>query len=152
MHLAHYLGLLYHAECALERAYLEVAHAHCAEPDVHYLCYTFAGQCSAHARRLGPLAARYGEQAPVECERLHSNLFSGSRTGGLALLRDLHDLYLMAAECDISWTLVGQAAQGARDQELLTVVRESEGESAIQLLWLRNRLRQAAPQTLVVAS
>ena len=33
----------------------------------------------------------------------------------------------MAAECDIAWTVVGQAAQGARDDELLEVVRALRG-------------------------
>jgi hypothetical protein len=58
----------------------------------------------------------------------------------------------MAAECDICWTLIGQAAQGARDTELLGVVRRCEGETATQLAWLRTRMKQAAPQALVVAS
>ena len=65
--------------------------------------------------------------------------------------RDLHDLYLMATECDVSWTLVGQAANGARDRELLEVVGACEGETATQLKWLRSRMKVAAPQALVVA-
>ena len=69
----------------------------------------------------------------------------------MGLLRDLHDLYLMACECDMAWTLVGQAAQGLRDQDLLEVVQACEGETAIQLKWLRTRMKQAAPQALVVA-
>ena len=44
----------------------------------------------------------------------------------------------MATECDIAWTLVGQAAQGARDRELLDVVQRCEGETAIQLKWLQH--------------
>jgi hypothetical protein len=68
-----------------------------------------------------------------------SHVFRGPRSGGLGLLRDLHDLYRMAIECDIAWTLVGQATQGARD------------ETAIELKWLRTRLKEAAPQALVVA-
>ncbi|WP_244295075.1 hypothetical protein [Micromonospora orduensis] len=96
-------------------------------------------------------AARYFEDAPTEPDRLHSHLFSGTRTGGIGLLRDLQDLYLMAAECDITWTVVGQAAYGARDDELLAVVRRCEGETAIQLKWLRTRMKAAAPQALVVA-
>jgi hypothetical protein len=64
----------------------------------------------------------------------------------------LHDLYLMATECDIVWTLLAQAAQGARDTELLEVVRHSEGETAVQLQWLKTRMKQAAPQALLVAS
>jgi len=58
----------------------------------------------------------------------------------------------MATECDISWTVVGQAAQGARDHELLSVVRDGEGNTAIQLKWLKTRMKDAAPQALVVAS
>ncbi len=57
----------------------------------------------------------------------------------------------MAAECDISWTLVGQAAQGLRDHDLIAVVKRCKGETAIQLKWLRTRMKQAAPQALVVA-
>ena len=72
-----------------------------------------AGQCDQHAAKLAPFVDHYGEEAPREPERLHNDLFGGTRSGGLGLLRDLHDLYLMASEVDISWTLVGQAAQGA---------------------------------------
>ena len=57
----------------------------------------------------------------------------------------------MASECDVTWTLVGQAAQGARDRELVEVVQSSEGETAIQLKWLHSRMKEAAPQALVVA-
>jgi hypothetical protein len=57
----------------------------------------------------------------------------------------------MACECDMAWTLVGQAAQGARDTDLLEVVQRCEGETAIQLKWLKSRMKEAAPQTLVVA-
>ncbi len=38
-----------------------------------------------------------------------------------------------------------------RDRELLDVVARCEGETAIQLKWLRTRMKQAAPQALVVA-
>ncbi|MGH6914729.1 MAG: hypothetical protein ACREH3_13605, partial [Geminicoccales bacterium] len=89
--------------------------------------------------------------AEDEPERLHSELFAGTRGGPLGLLRDLHDLYLMACECDICWTLVGQAAQGARDRDLSEVVERCEGETAIKIKWLETRMKQAAPQALVVA-
>jgi hypothetical protein len=52
----------------------------------------------------------------------------------------------------MAWTLVGQAAQGARDAELFEVVQSCEGETAIQLKWLKSRLKEAAPQALVVAA
>ncbi|MGV9214033.1 hypothetical protein ACTFTM_19430 [Micromonospora sp. RB23] len=151
MHLAHYLGLLHRAQTNLADAFRQVAEAHSDEPDIRYLCQRQAERCDGHAERLRPFADRYAEEAPAEPDRLHSELFRGTRTGGLGLLRDLQDLYLMAAECDITWTVVGQAARGLRDHDLIETVRECEGETAIQLTWLRTRMKQAAPQALVVA-
>jgi hypothetical protein len=148
--LAHYLGLLHRAEQELGRALREVAEHHADEPDVHAIAVKLANDCEAHCERLEPFAARYGEQAEDEPERLHSELFQGTRSGGLGLLRDLHDLYLMACECDMAWTLVGQAARGIRDRELLAVVESCEGETAVALKWLATRMKQAAPQALVV--
>jgi hypothetical protein len=151
VHLANYLGLLHQSELELAKAFLEVARTHGHEPDVHELCLRFAEQGTRHADALAPSVDRYGEDKPEEPERLHSDLFGGTRSGGLGLLRDLHDLYLMATECEITWTLVGQAAQGARDPDLLEVVERCEGEVATQLSWLRTRMKQAAPQALVAA-
>lgn len=151
MHLANYLGLLHQSEQELAEALREVAEGHGHEPDVRVLCLRFADQSTAHADALAPFVERYGEDKPDEPERLHADLFGGRRSGGLGLLRDLHDLYLMATECEIVWTLVGQAAQGARDAELAAAVERCQGEVAIQLKWLRTRMKQAAPQALVVA-
>ncbi|MEV4540731.1 hypothetical protein GA0070609_6454 [Micromonospora echinaurantiaca] len=151
MHLAHYLGLLHRAQTNLADAFRQVAAAHSDEPDVQHLCQQQAKRCDEHAERLKPFAERYSEEAPAEPDRLHSELFTGTRTGGIGLLRDLQDLYLLAAQCDICWTVVGQAAYGARDEDLLAVVKRCEGETALQLKWLRTRMKQAAPQALVVA-
>jgi hypothetical protein len=151
VHLAHYLGLLHRAELELARALREVADAHRGEVDVFDLAGKLAGDCDRHAERLEPFAQRYGEDAPDEPERLHSELFRGPRSGGLGLLRDLHDLYLMATECDVAWTLVGQAARGARDHELIEVADACEPETGAALAWLRTRMKSAAPQALVVA-
>lgn len=152
MQIAHYLGLLHRSQDELGKAFHEVAASHREEPDVFHICEQLARQCEEHSRELEPFVGRYSEEAPEEPERLHSELFHGTRSGGLGLLRDLQDLYLMAAECDISWTVIGQAAQGIRDAELLAVVEQYEGETAVQLRWLRTRMKEAAPQALVVSS
>ena len=107
MHLAHYLGLLHSAQVNLAAAFREVRDAHREESDVFHMCEILARECDSHAEQLEPFARRYGEDAPDEPDRLHSELFRGPREGGLGLLRDLHDLYLMASECDMAWTLVG---------------------------------------------
>ncbi len=95
---------------------------------------------------------RYGEQKPEEPEQLYHEFFDQTKSGSLGLLRDLQDLYLMANACDISWTMIEQAAQGLGDQELLGVVNSCEKETANQIKWIRSRMMVAAPQTLIVAS
>lgn len=152
MHLANYLGLLHRSELDLADGLRKTGGAHAREVDVYHACNTLAKQCEAHAEKLKPFVDRYGEEAPEEPERLYHDLFDETRSGGLGLLRDLQDLYMMANFCDISWTMIGQAAQGAGDRELLETVSSCEGETATQIKWLKTRMKQAAPQALLVAS
>src|SRR3954449_2480241 len=152
MQLGHYLDLLARSERELADAFAAVGEAHSEEADVAHLAERLGAQSAQHADALQPFLGDYRQQTgDDEPERLHATLFDGPRTGSLALLRDLHDLYLMASECDITWTLVGQAARGARDDELSEVVGRCEGETAIQMKWLRTRMKAAAPQALVVS-
>jgi hypothetical protein len=52
----------------------------------------------------------------------------------------------------MAWTVIGQAAQGVRDRELLDVVDSCLNETANQLKWIRTRMKVAASQALIVAS
>jgi hypothetical protein len=52
---------------------------------------------------------------------------------------------------DIAWTIVGQAGQVARDPEVIDIVARGEGGIATQVRFLHTRLKQAAPQALLVA-
>lgn len=53
---------------------------------------------------------------------------------------------------DSTWAMVGQAAHGARDRDLIDVVARCGREVTAQLAWLRMRMKAAAPQTLLVAT
>jgi hypothetical protein len=152
MHLANYLGYLRRAELDLAEGFRKVADGHAEAADVYHTCNTLAKQCETHAERLELFVDRYGEEAPEEPENLYHEFFDETRSGGLGLLRDLHDLYLMANACDISWIMIGQAAQGARDRDLLETVNTCEGQTATQIKWLKTRMKQAAPHALLVAS
>ncbi|HXD28085.1 MAG TPA: hypothetical protein VN621_04930 [Arthrobacter sp.] len=152
MKLPIYLGLLHKSEQTLAASFRQVAEGHGAEPDVHFLCLSLADQCAKHEEALAPIVDRYGEvEAVDEPERLHADGLSETRSGPVGLLRDLQDLYLLASLVDITWTMVKQAAQGLRDKELLDVTSRSEGETKTQLAWLSTRMKQAAPQALIVA-
>ena len=146
----HYLGMLDRSLANLAGAFRQVADAHGDEPDVEETCRYLATLSDRQGEALRPVVDRYGEAAEDEPERLHSELFGGTRAGPLALLRDLQDLYVMAHECAIAWTLAGQAAQGLRDDALLEVVTSCEADTSRQIAWLRTRMKQAAPQVLVV--
>jgi hypothetical protein len=151
MHLATYVGLVDVGEKTLGESFRQVAAGHAQEADVVHLCERFAVQCDDHRKQLGPVVARYGEDRQQEPERLHAQGLPGTRSGGVGLLRDLHDLYLLASYLDIAWTVVDQAAKAVRDEELLGVVTWCEKETSAQLSWLTTRMKEAAPQALVVA-
>lgn len=151
MHLATYLGLLETGCATLATSYREVATGHPDEPDVVTLCPRFADECDQQKARLRPFVRTYGNHPDGEPERLHADGLAEARTGGLGLLRDLHDLYLLATYLDISWALVGQAAKGDRNTDLDTTVTKSASTTEAQLKWLTTRMKAAAPQALLVA-
>ena len=152
MNLAIYLGMLRQAEQTLAASFRQVADGHGAEPDVHFLCHTLAGQCEQHSKLLLPIVRRYGEEtSDNEPDRLHAEGLSTTREGPVGLLRDLQDLYLLATLVDITWTMVKQAGSALHDAELLDVVGQCDAQTAVQLRWLQTRMKQAAPQALVAA-
>lgn len=152
MNLNIYLGMLHQAETTLAESFRQVATGHGAEPDVHFLCHALAQQCEEHSRLLLPAVQRYGESvSDDEPERLHAEGLSTTRSGPVGLLRDLQDLYLLASLVDVTWTMVKQAGSALRDRELLDIVARCDGETSVQLRWLQTRMKQAAPQALIVA-
>jgi hypothetical protein len=151
MHLATYLGLLENGNRTLAASYRQVAEGHAEEVDVFHICRQLADECDDHERRLGELTARYGSHPSGEPERLHADGLDETRSGGLGLLRDLHDLYMLASYLDLAWTMVGQAGQGARDQDLIQTVEKCSAQLERHLGWLTTRMKAAAPQALLIA-
>jgi hypothetical protein len=86
-----------------------------------------------------------------EPERLSQTLFKEPRKGPIALLRDLHDLWLITKEIEISYKVLLQAARALRDTELETLILRLSSDTKRQSDWLLTRVKQAAPQILVVA-
>jgi hypothetical protein len=151
VHLSTYVGLLHTSEQTLASSYRQVAEGHAAEADVHHMCQTLAKMCDAHVEKLAPIAERYGEDSEDEPDRLHADVMESTRKGGVGLLRDLQDLYLLASLVDTSWTVVQQAAQGVRDTELMEVSSSCKKDIARQLAWLTTHIKVAAPQALIAS-
>ncbi|MBT2586398.1 hypothetical protein [Arthrobacter sp. ISL-95] len=152
MNLHIYLGLLHRGEQTLASSFRQVSEGHGDEPDIHFLCQSLGGQSEHHVALLLPVVERYGEEgSDNEPERLHAQGLSETRSGPVGLLRDLQDLYVLASLVDITWTVMEQAGQALRDSELLSVVEQCHQETEVQLRWLKTRIKQAAPQALLVA-
>ncbi|MBV1796634.1 molybdopterin oxidoreductase family protein [Siccirubricoccus sp. G192] len=152
-HVADYLGLLLASEEMLADAFDQVKANHPKVPDVERECTVFAEWSRQAARDLRSFQDRYGTQQEGEPRRLERVLVRRHATStGFNLLRDLHDLYLLANEGHISITILHQAAMALRDdafERQLEAMRERNGR---QRRWLETRLQQAAPQALVVPS
>jgi hypothetical protein len=155
------LARLHELETDLADELRALGERHAADHDVFHQCHTFALQCERHSAALQPVAARYGEEVDDEGPGFWSGILESARRAastsvgrvpesGLLLLRDLRKLFLQAEECSITWVMAGQAAQAARDQELLDVVRVCHQETEIQVKWFVTRIKVGSPQALVV--
>jgi hypothetical protein len=139
------------SETDLHDALLKVARHHREEPDMEEICRLLASWSEVKACSAERFINKYGEKHDRGAEKLYNELFQGPRRGGIALLRDLHDLWLLATEARICWTLLLQSAQALRDKDLIETCVQNSQQSDRQIAWLETRSKQAAPQTLLAA-
>jgi hypothetical protein len=153
MHIQDYLQLAINSEKQISEAFTKVADHHKDEPDIHSTCLMLGKWSEKHVDALEPFRKKYSEHASgeKETERLSQTLFKQPRKGPIALLRDLQDLWLISKEIEISYKIILQAAKAFRDTELQTTCENLAVENGRQSSWLQTRIKQAAPQLLVVA-
>lgn len=150
MHIGKYVDLVYRTELDLVKAFKLVGNAHGKEVDVYQNCMLLASWSQTLAAGIEIFAKRYKEEKDKEPDRLTQTLLKNTREGGMALLRDLHDLYLIVAEVQICCTVLKQGGTGLRDKALVETCEEIERQSKRQSAWLVTRMKSAAPQTLIV--
>ena len=151
-----YLAMVQRAETVLADAFITVADGHQQEVDVFHVCTTLADMSRQHHQLLTEILDRRASTGAADeveqPERLHAPGMAGVRKGGVGLLRDLQDLYLLATLVQTTWTVIYQAAQGARDRELIDAAEHCSAQTSRQLTWLNTRMKAAAPQALLVSS
>lgn len=151
MHIGNYLALVHKSEEDLAKAYHMVSKHHIKEPDVYEQCQLQAGWSENIVKKLKPFVEHYSQEKSKEPDRLMNALFHKPRKGALGLLRDLHDLWLMANETQLCSVILRQASDGLRDKELTALCNEIENTAKRQIAWLLTRMKSAAPQTLIAA-
>jgi hypothetical protein len=149
MHIKTYIALLYRSERDLAKAFRYVAETHKAEPDIFATCNMLATWSEQLSERLQMAVEKYGEAQNGEADRLLHAFFDQKRSGALALLQDLQDLYLITNEATISAIIVGQAAYGLRDETLIRLCENIEQQAKRQRAWLLTRIKSSAPQSLI---
>ena len=150
MHLSNYLGLLENSEKQLTDAFETVSKKHKDEPDIEQMCQKLSAWSREHRGRVLGFVKKYSEDGESEPKDLKRVLFSEKRSGSLALVRDLHDLWLLTQEVQLCWTVIRQAALALRDEELKAAYEFCDARTKRQTDWLLGRIKQAAPQTLIV--
>lgn len=156
------LAELHDAETGLGAEYRAVGERHAAEHDVYYLSHTLATQCDKHAEAVRAIAGQFGKSLPepsgsetahnvmAGIRRKTSELLGRRPEPGLLLLRDLRQLYLMAEEVSIHWLTLGQIAQAVPDHDLLDRISALHKQTLTQTKWLKTKIRESAPQILLV--
>ena len=147
-------------EADLERELREVAERHRADHEVRYVAVDLARWSLENRRALVALADRYGDDlrdaedpqrtAPRVSDRREpaAELRGRRPEPALLLLFDLRHLYLLASGNSSYWTALAQAAQAARDPELLAVVTACHGRTRRQAVWCNATMKALSPQLL----
>ena len=149
------------AERELADELVKVGAKHKTDHDVFYVTKTLAKIEHDHLDALAPHAERYGAklkggsngdagpphlvQSVIE---KGSELIGRRPEPGMLLLRDLRRLHMHAAGVSVDWVALGQAAQAAKDEELLETVSACHSQTLRTLKWTNYRLKEAAPQVL----
>lgn len=156
-----YLRNVHNGELALERELQQVAHRHHDEHEIRHVAVDLARWSLENRQSLRTLAARYGgnldddqtpeaPSAPMAVVREKAaELLGRHPEPGLLLLSDLQHVYLMASDNSVSWTILGQAAQAAHDQELLGIVTECHSKTMRQAVWCNATIKALSPQILL---
>jgi hypothetical protein len=149
-HISDYLGLLVGSEQGFADALSDVASHHASQPDIYSICILLSDISKKHVKDLQIFIDRYGEHKESEPERMKKALYPRLNKSSFGLLRDIHDLWLFACESYVSINVLIQAAKALRDKELELLLSRLMKDNNCQRSWIETRIKQAAPQTLVV--
>jgi hypothetical protein len=150
-HIAEYIGLANNGEKNLIEAFQRIKAHHAFEPDVVGMCDKFTMWSEHHLEVLEKLANQYGKQKNDEGDEISDALLSKSRMGSFGLLRDFHNLSTLVHDTQMSWIALLQAARALRDARMEAACTECGTELKKEMMWLQTRIKNAAPQVLVVA-
>jgi hypothetical protein len=149
MHVTNYIGYAKSCEEELSKTFTLISKHHFLEPDVYSMCDLFSKWCDEHVKIINEQIERFGKEEESESDRLDYSTFK-IRTGGLGLLRDLHDVFLMTTELKLIWVILLQCSKSLRDKELELTCTTCGIQTQRQLEWLFSKIKLSSSQVLTV--
>ncbi|MGX5653787.1 hypothetical protein ACWKWC_03350 [Geodermatophilus nigrescens] len=149
---------LHRSEHHLARALLAASDRHKADHEVFHVARDIAGWSSRHVTELARIGTDHGVELDPEpphepglLERVQqatADLLGRRPEPGLLLLADLRHVHRVAAGVSLDWELLAQAAQGARQRDLLELAERCHPDTLRQMRWANAKLKESATQAL----
>lgn len=150
---------LHRSEDHLVTVLMSMSDRHKADHEIFYVARDIARWSQDHVQALAAIGRHSDAELDAQPEGDPSLLASlrqkasdavGRRPEpGLLLLADLRHVYREASGVSLDWELLAQAAQGARQQELLELAQRCHPETLRQVRWANAMLKVQATQVLV---
>lgn len=148
---------LHRSERKLAKDLRAIAARHDASSDIHHLALDLAGWSDDHLRTLSEHGKRHGVKLSSQprtttltasVQARLSDMLRQRPEPALLLLTDLRRVHRLAAGVSLDWELLGQAAQAAKDEDLLDLTSECHPQTLRQMRWANAMLKELSPQTL----
>jgi hypothetical protein len=152
MQIAVYLGLTIESEAVLQAAYMNVANRHKRDPGIRHGCHRAMRFTEVRLNAARDLSQKFGATSSYDPRSLANSLFHGLRADALGLVRDLHDLSLLANQSLLCWTGVSQACKALHDKAAVATCQLSIKALELEISRLNTELKEAAPQALTVST
>lgn len=148
---------LHRSERKLAHRLNVIAARHHSDQDICHIAHDLAQWSQHHLSELANHGHNYGLRLSA---RPHtgaagravwsrmSGLLRNRRGPALLLLADLRRAHRLAAGVSLDWELLGQAAQAAKDRELVALTSRCHPETLRQMRWANAILKELAPQAL----
>ncbi len=151
MQIAVYTALTIESEVVLQSAYLNVASRHKRDAGIRDGCHRAARFAEIRLNGARELSEKFGATSSHGPKLLADALFQGLRADALGLVRDLHDLSLLANQALLCWTGVSQACKALHDESAVATCQISIKSLQLEISRLNTELKEAAPQALTVS-
>ncbi len=150
-HVPDYLGILLAANAEFENACETVAAHQAKHLEIVAGLKTLRKYSADAGAMLKPFLEKYGEKPPQDPGALRSALFR-LQPGEFGVVRDFHDLYLMAQNAFIAATIMHHAAEGLHDAGFLKTTTVIVEHAKTQAQWAKTHLQHQTSHALVVPS